>query len=85
MKIDSINNITNINVKDQFAQRYPPGLSRGKINVHPNSVPKWSIIVSGKWNDFTISWQSVNNTNFGRIFYEITVNNYVAKVTKAKG
>ena len=80
LSVDTISNISQVLVKDQSSQRYPPGLSRGKLIVTPNLVPSWSIAVSGKWNDFTISWQPINNTNYGRIFYEVTVNHYNAKV-----
>jgi hypothetical protein len=76
LTVDSISNINQVLVRDQSSRRFPPGLPRGKLIVTPTSVLSWSVAVSGKWNDFTITWQPVNNTNYGRVFYDVTVNNY---------
>jgi len=80
LSLSSMNNISQVLVRDPSSQRFPPGLPRGRLVVTPTPVLSWSVAVSGKWNDFTVAWQPVNNTNYGRVFYEVTVNNYNAKV-----
>lgn len=39
--------------------------------VTPDSINKTSIKIDGQPSNFTISWQSVTNVNFGRVRYEL--------------
>jgi proto-oncogene tyrosine-protein kinase ROS len=81
LKIGTISNITNLHVKDQSSLRYPGGLSKNRVQVNPDPVMKWSIVIGGKWNNFTIQWHPVNNTNYGKVLYEVVVNNSISRVS----
>ncbi|ODM95791.1 Proto-oncogene tyrosine-protein kinase ROS [Orchesella cincta] len=81
LTVSTISNITNLHVRDQSSQRYPGGLTRNKIQVYPDPILKWTISLQGKWNNFTVSWHPVNNTNYGKILYEVVVNNSISKIT----
>lgn len=44
------------------------------LNVIPDAVFYGSVQVNGKWDSFNISWLPTNNTNYGRLFYEVKIN-----------
>lgn len=43
----------------------------GRINVIPDAINVSSIVVSGTWNSFTISWAPITSVNYGEVFYDI--------------
>lgn len=82
LKLSTVPNITNIHVKDQGALKYPGGLPKSKVQVNPHPVPMWSVDVTGQWNNFTVVWRPVNNTTYGKVLYEVLVDNKVSRVTE---
>lgn len=69
-----------MHVKDQGSLKYPGGLAKSRVNVNPDPVSKWSIDISGQWNNFTLSWLPVNNTNYGKVLYEVIVEGVISRV-----
>lgn len=49
----------------------PVHLETPGLLVRPNSVDPESITIVGTWRDFNVTWQPVNNTSYGRVFYEV--------------
>jgi len=78
LRLDTLSNVTNVHVKDQMLMTYPRGLGKHKIKVVPD--PVWSVSVQGIWNEFTISWSHINNTNHGQVYYDVLVNNSISEV-----
>lgn len=84
LKLGTVANITNVHVKDVGGLKYPGGLAKNRVQVNPDPVAKWSIDVSGRWDNFTVVWAPVNNTNFGKVLYEVGVGNVLSRVRPNK-
>lgn len=54
----------------------------GRINVIPDSINVSSIVVSGTWNSFTISWAPITSVNYGEVFYDIRFLNSINETTQ---
>lgn len=51
----------------------PPVDSKiNKLIVRPDVVEISSIAIEGNWRDFNVIWRPINNTSYGRVFYEVT-------------
>lgn len=48
-----------------------------EIVVHPEAVDADSIAIIGTWRDFNVTWRPVNNTSYGRVFYEVGFVDYI--------
>jgi proto-oncogene tyrosine-protein kinase ROS len=68
-------NITSLTVTAPIPPLHPK--ATGRIIVRPQSVNVSSIAISGTWRDFNITWQRVNNTNYGKVFYEVAFTDYI--------
>lgn len=64
-------------IMDRTMHRYPNNLTSETIRVRPNAVDVNSIRVEGSWRNFNISWDPVNNTNYGTVFYEVKFVDYI--------
>ncbi|OXU31361.1 hypothetical protein TSAR_014934 [Trichomalopsis sarcophagae] len=49
----------------------PTHLETPRLLVRPNSVDPEGIAIVGTWRDFNVTWQPINNTSYGRVFYEV--------------
>lgn len=54
----------------------------GPINVIPHAINVSSIVVSGTWNSFTISWAPITSVNYGEVFYDIRFLNSINETTQ---
>ncbi|XP_014223646.1 proto-oncogene tyrosine-protein kinase ROS [Trichogramma pretiosum] len=61
-----------------------PPLDRqmSRLVVRPEAVNVSSIRIEGNWRDFNVTWQAVNNTNYGRVFYEVSFADYINVATQ---
>lgn len=63
----------------------PKSLNSETIVVLPDAVDVQSIRIEGDWTSFNISWDAVNNTNYGIVFYEVVFSyvntNSIVKLT----
>ncbi|KAJ8678681.1 hypothetical protein QAD02_014468 [Eretmocerus hayati] len=51
--------------------------NRGRpLQVSPEPVNSSSISVAGNWRDFNVTWQPSNNTNYGRMLYQLSFTDY---------
>ncbi|RZC34249.1 proto-oncogene tyrosine-protein kinase ROS, partial [Asbolus verrucosus] len=50
-----------------------PGVPSGKIIVIPETVDKHSVRVVGSLNSFNVTWKAVQNVNYGKVFYEVSI------------
>lgn len=66
--------------------QFPKFLNSENIVVLPNSVNYQSIKIEGNWTNFNISWDPVNNTNYGIVFYKVKFvdmdKNSIVEITK---
>lgn len=66
-----LNGIRTISVIDPAHHVYPRNLSN--IVVIPHKVWDESIQIYGTWTSFNITWNRVQNVNFGQVFYELGI------------
>ncbi|CAB0031687.1 unnamed protein product [Trichogramma brassicae] len=61
-----------------------PPLDRqmSRLVVRPEAVNVSSIRIEGNWRDFNVTWRAVNNTNYGRVFYEVSFADYINVATQ---
>ncbi|XP_034935442.1 proto-oncogene tyrosine-protein kinase ROS isoform X2 [Chelonus insularis] len=62
---------------DPALHQYPDGLTKENISVIPRAVAFDSIRVEGTWRNFYVTWDPVNNTNYGTVFYEVKFANFI--------
>lgn len=62
---------SNSSVESLFVKTPNPPV-RTKINVRPDPVEVSGISIEGTWRDFNLTWKPVGNTDYGRVFYEVT-------------
>lgn len=76
-----INEITSslhmVAVMDPAFHRYPKNLTSENIVVLPNAVDYNSIRVEGTWRNFSVFWDPVTNINYGTVFYEVKILDYL--------
>ncbi|XP_011494388.1 PREDICTED: proto-oncogene tyrosine-protein kinase ROS [Ceratosolen solmsi marchali] len=72
---DIRSNISGLAVTAPIPPLHPK--ATGRIIVRPQPVNVSSIAISGTWRDFNITWQRVNNTSYGRVFYEVAFTDYI--------
>ncbi|XP_043482361.1 proto-oncogene tyrosine-protein kinase ROS isoform X2 [Leptopilina heterotoma] len=58
-------------ILNPLLHQFPKFLDSENITVLPNSVNYRSIKIEGNWTNFNISWDPVNNTNYGIVFYKV--------------
>lgn len=75
-KLEGLNTLL---VVDPTQYVLPP--TSGILKVVPDPVNPSSLRVFGIWNNFNISWDSVDNVSYGEVFYEITYLNHPALET----
>ncbi|XP_076645581.1 receptor protein-tyrosine kinase sevenless isoform X2 [Halictus rubicundus] len=64
-------------VMDSALHRYPNNLVSETVVVLPKAVSYNSIRVEGTWRNFNISWDPVDNINYGTVFYEVKFADYI--------
>ncbi|KOC66937.1 Proto-oncogene tyrosine-protein kinase ROS [Habropoda laboriosa] len=64
-------------IMDPALHQYPKNLSSETVVVLPNAVNYSSIRVEGTWRNFNISWDPVENINYGTVFYEVKFADYI--------
>ncbi|OAD52465.1 Proto-oncogene tyrosine-protein kinase ROS [Eufriesea mexicana] len=64
-------------VMDPALHQYPKNLTSETVAVLPNDVNYTSIRVEGTWRNFNISWDPVENINYGTVFYEVKFADYI--------
>ncbi|XP_076667958.1 receptor protein-tyrosine kinase sevenless isoform X2 [Andrena cerasifolii] len=64
-------------VMDPALHQYPKNLTSETVAVLPNAVNYSSIRVEGTWRNFNISWDPVENINYGTVFYEVKFADYI--------
>ncbi|XP_076244805.1 receptor protein-tyrosine kinase sevenless isoform X2 [Calliopsis andreniformis] len=64
-------------VMDPALHQYPKNLTSETAVVLPNAVNYSSIRVEGTWRNFNISWDPVENINYGTVFYEVKFADYI--------
>ncbi|KAK2578971.1 hypothetical protein KPH14_011171 [Odynerus spinipes] len=64
-------------VMDPALHGYPKNLTSESIIVLPNAVDLDSIRVEGTWKKFNVSWNPVDNINYGTVFYEVKFTDYI--------
>ncbi|XP_076178506.1 receptor protein-tyrosine kinase sevenless isoform X1 [Ptiloglossa arizonensis] len=64
-------------VMDPALHQYPKNLTSETVVVLPNAVNYNSIRVEGTWMNFNISWDPVENINYGTVFYEVKFADYI--------
>ncbi|XP_017879766.1 proto-oncogene tyrosine-protein kinase ROS isoform X2 [Ceratina calcarata] len=64
-------------VMDPALHQYPNNLTSDTVVVLPNAVNYNSIRVKGTWRNFNISWDPVDNINYGTVFYEVKFADYI--------
>ncbi|XP_076297885.1 receptor protein-tyrosine kinase sevenless isoform X2 [Lasioglossum baleicum] len=64
-------------VMDPALHRYPNSLVSETVVVLPKAVSYNSIRVEGTWRNFNISWDPVDNINYGTVFYEVKFADYI--------
>nr|XP_034172666.1 proto-oncogene tyrosine-protein kinase ROS isoform X4 [Osmia lignaria] len=64
-------------VMDPALHQYPKNLTSETVVVLPNAVNYSSIRVEGIWRNFNISWDPVENINYGTVFYEVKFADYI--------
>ncbi|XP_078041242.1 receptor protein-tyrosine kinase sevenless isoform X3 [Augochlora pura] len=64
-------------VMDPALHRYPNDLVSETVVVLPKAVNCNSIRVEGTWRNFNISWDPVDNINYGTVFYEVKFADYI--------
>ncbi|RWS19848.1 Proto-oncogene tyrosine-protein kinase ROS-like protein, partial [Leptotrombidium deliense] len=75
LRVPGLQELESVNLIDPSLQQLPKinGTSIVAI-VRPNRVLHSSIRVEGKWDNFTVYWNPVDNVNFGEIYYDFSVN-----------
>lgn len=46
-----------------------------EIVVIPETIEASSVNVNGSWDNFNITWEPITKVNFGKVLYEIKVDN----------
>ncbi|XP_015429752.1 PREDICTED: proto-oncogene tyrosine-protein kinase ROS [Dufourea novaeangliae] len=64
-------------VMDPALHQYPNNLTSETVVVLPKAVNYNSIRVEGTWRNFNISWDPVENINYGTVFYEVKFADYI--------
>ncbi|XP_043257692.1 proto-oncogene tyrosine-protein kinase ROS isoform X3 [Colletes gigas] len=64
-------------VMDPALHQYPENLTSETVVILPNAVNYSSIRVEGTWRNFNISWDPVENINYGTVFYEVKFADYI--------
>lgn len=70
-KNDKLTGLTCIMVIDKTHHTYPE--IDGNINVIPEAIPNASIQIIGTYKFFNITWEPIENVNYGNVFYEIKI------------
>ncbi|XP_076304800.1 proto-oncogene tyrosine-protein kinase ROS-like [Tachypleus tridentatus] len=65
--------IQSLAVVHQSLQPYPDEINSKNINVIPEVIPENDILLTGKWDNFTISWPSSKRVNYGQVFYKVKI------------
>lgn len=66
-----------IAIMDPALHQYPKNFTSETVTVLPNAVNYDSIRVEGTWRNFNISWDPVENINYGTVFYEVKFADYI--------
>ncbi|XP_015176489.1 PREDICTED: proto-oncogene tyrosine-protein kinase ROS isoform X2 [Polistes dominula] len=64
-------------VMDPALHGYPKNLTSENVVVLPNAVDLDSIRVEGNSGKFNVSWDPVDNINYGTVFYEVKFVDYI--------
>lgn len=64
-------------IMDPALHQYPKNFTSEIVTVLPNAVNYDSIRVEGTWRNFNISWDPVENINYGTVFYEVKFADYI--------
>ncbi|KAI4491041.1 hypothetical protein M0802_010458 [Mischocyttarus mexicanus] len=64
-------------VMDPALHGYPKNLTSESVVVLPNAVDLDSIRVEGTSGKFNVSWDPVDNINYGTVFYEVKFVDYI--------
>ncbi|XP_006622853.1 proto-oncogene tyrosine-protein kinase ROS isoform X3 [Apis dorsata] len=64
-------------IMDPALHQYPKNFTSETVTVLPNAVNYDSIRVEGTWRNFNISWDPVENINYGTVFYEVKFADYI--------
>ncbi|XP_033362153.1 proto-oncogene tyrosine-protein kinase ROS isoform X1 [Bombus vosnesenskii] len=73
----SLSGLHMVAVMDPALHQYPKNLTSETVAVLPNAVNYSSIRVEGSWRNFNISWDPVENINYGTVFYEVKFADYI--------
>lgn len=68
-----LNGLKAFSVVDPTQHTYPN--VSGPINVIPGQLNASSIRITGNWESFNISWDPIDNVNYGEVFYDIRCHN----------
>lgn len=71
----SFNEIHVIDISTEFDE---------EISTIPQTVDEASIKVNGSWKAFNITWNPVENVNFGTVFYEISIKDKIRNESAAR-
>ncbi|CAH0553544.1 unnamed protein product [Brassicogethes aeneus] len=75
----SISDLNMVYIIDSSLQTRPDNIS-GEIVVIPEAIDKDSIKVLGSTSSFNISWDPVENVNYGTVFYEVQIESFARKM-----
>ncbi|KAG8193693.1 hypothetical protein JTE90_024054 [Oedothorax gibbosus] len=73
MRREGLNGLTSMEIIDPSLHPYPKGLDMNTIKVVPAPIFEKDIQICGTHNRFNITWVPVANVNYGKVFYEITL------------
>lgn len=78
----TLSGLTMVSVLDPSAHIWPQGnQSTVVVNVIPGPVLYDTVQVEGTWDDFNITWSPSNTTDYGKLFYEVKINDGSKKDT----
>ncbi|XP_063241344.1 proto-oncogene tyrosine-protein kinase ROS isoform X2 [Bacillus rossius redtenbacheri] len=70
----SLSGLSMVAVRDPALHTYPDvGLPKEEINVSPEAVNHLSVRIVGSSQNFSVQWDPVMNVNYGKVFYEVKI------------
>lgn len=76
----TLSGLTMVSVLDPLAHIWP-GNQNKVVNVIPGPVVYDTVQVEGTWENFNITWAPSNTTDYGKLFYEVKINDGSKKDT----
>ncbi|XP_022257171.1 proto-oncogene tyrosine-protein kinase ROS-like [Limulus polyphemus] len=65
--------IQSLAVVHQSLHPYPDETNPKSVNVIPEVISENDVLLTGKWDNFTISWPNSKRVNYGQVFYKVKI------------